>query len=86
MVQMALGPTRPSVQWVPGALSPGLLWQRHEADSLPVTSAEVKKTRIYTSIPLYIFMAQCLVKHKFKFTFLLGSTRMVGIIGTTTCW
>jgi hypothetical protein len=38
--------TQPSIQWVPGALSPG----RGDA-------AEVKNMWIYTSTPPYVFMA-----------------------------
>jgi hypothetical protein len=41
------------------------------ADHSPPTSAKVKKTWIYTStppLPLYIFRAQCLVKHRDTFT------------------
>jgi hypothetical protein len=32
-----------------------------EADHSPPTSAEVKKTWIYTSTPPYVFMSQCLI-------------------------
>jgi hypothetical protein len=51
------GPTQPPIQWVPGALSPGVKWQVREADHSPQTSAEAKKTRVYTSTPPYVFMA-----------------------------
>jgi hypothetical protein len=50
-----LGP--PNLQWVPGALSPGVKWLGREDDHSPPTSAEVKKMWIYTSIPPYAFMA-----------------------------
>jgi hypothetical protein len=40
-----------------GDVSPGLKRQGREADHLPPTSAEVKKLWIYTSTPLYAFMA-----------------------------
>jgi hypothetical protein len=53
----ALGPTQPLIQWVPGALSPGVKRPGREADHSPPTSAEVKKIRIYTSTLLYAFMA-----------------------------
>jgi hypothetical protein len=52
----ALGSTQPPIQWVPGALSPG-----READHSPPTSAEVKKTWVYTSTPPHAFMAYCLI-------------------------
>jgi hypothetical protein len=52
-----LRPTEPPTQWVPGALSPGVKRPGREADRLPPTSAEVKKTWIYTSTPPYAFMA-----------------------------
>jgi hypothetical protein len=53
----ALGFTQPPIQWVPGALSPGVKRPRREADHSPPTSAEVKKMRIYTSTPPHAFMA-----------------------------
>jgi hypothetical protein len=45
------------IQWMPGALSPGLKRQGREADHLPPTSAEVKKTWIYISAAPCSFMA-----------------------------
>jgi hypothetical protein len=53
----ALRSTQPPIKWVPGALSPGVKRQGREADHLPSTSAEVKKMWIYTSTPIYVFMA-----------------------------
>jgi hypothetical protein len=53
----ALGPTQPLIQRVPGALSPGLKQAGRDADHSPETSAEVKKTWVYTSTPPYAFMA-----------------------------
>jgi hypothetical protein len=53
----ALGPTQPPVQWVPGALSPGVKWLGYEADHSLPSSAEVKKMWIHTSTPPYTFMA-----------------------------
>jgi hypothetical protein len=32
-----------------------------EADHSPQTNAQVKKTRVYTSTPPYVFMPQCLI-------------------------
>jgi hypothetical protein len=53
----ALGSTQPPIQWVPGALSPGVKWSGREADHSLPASAEVKKMWIYTSTPPYAFMA-----------------------------
>jgi hypothetical protein len=47
----ALRSTQPPIQWVPGALSPGVKRPGREVDRSPPTSAEVKKMRIYTSTP-----------------------------------
>jgi hypothetical protein len=57
----ALGPTQPPIQWVPGALSPGIKQLGRDTDHSPPTSAEVKKTWIYTYTPPYVFMMQCLI-------------------------
>jgi hypothetical protein len=51
----------PPIQCVPGNLSPELKLPGHEADHSPPTSAQVKKTWTYTSIPPYVFMGWCLV-------------------------
>jgi hypothetical protein len=39
----ALGSTQPPIQWVPGAVTPGLKRQRLESDDSTPTSTEVKK-------------------------------------------
>jgi hypothetical protein len=57
------GPIQPPIQWVPGALSPGVKWQVREADRSLPASAEVKKTWVYTSTPPYVFIAQCLISY-----------------------
>jgi hypothetical protein len=41
--RMALGPTQPPIQWVPGALSLEVKRQGREADHSPPYSAEVKE-------------------------------------------
>jgi hypothetical protein len=53
----ALGSTQPPMQWVPGSLSAGVKRPGREAHHSPPSSAEVKKIWIYTSTPLYVFMA-----------------------------
>jgi hypothetical protein len=59
----ALGPTQPPIQWVPGALSPGVKLPGRKANHSPPTSAEVTKMWVYqyTSTPPYAVMAQCLI-------------------------
>jgi hypothetical protein len=57
--RLVLGHTHPPIQWVPWA--PGVKQPGRKADHLPPTSAEVKKTWIYTSNPPYALMALCLI-------------------------
>jgi hypothetical protein len=47
----ALGPTQSPIKWVRGALSLGVKRPRDEDDNSPPSSAEVKITWRYTSIP-----------------------------------
>jgi hypothetical protein len=53
----ALASAQPPIQWVPGALAPGVKRPGREVDHSPSTSAEVKKMWICTSSPLYAFIA-----------------------------
>jgi hypothetical protein len=67
--KLALRPTRPPIQWIPGSLSPSFKRPGREADlSLP-SSAEVKNAWSYTTTPPYVFMACCLIKHRDNFIF-----------------
>jgi hypothetical protein len=47
----ALWPTRLPIQWVRGAVSPGVKRQGREADHLPPSSAEVKKGGAIPPLP-----------------------------------
>jgi len=46
---MAMGPTHPPVQWVPGALSLGVKRPNHGADHSPPSRAEIKNAWSYDS-------------------------------------
>jgi hypothetical protein len=63
MSRLALGSTQPPIQQVPRFLSPWVKQLGCEADHSPPSSAEVKNVWRYTSTPLYVCMAWCLVKH-----------------------
>jgi hypothetical protein len=67
----ALGPTRPPIKWVPGALSLGVKRLRHEADHSPPSSAKVKYGWAIPPRLQYVFMTWYLVKHRDIFTFTL---------------
>jgi hypothetical protein len=47
----ALGPTQPPMQWVQGALSPGVKLARREADHSPPANAEVKNGGTISPLP-----------------------------------
>jgi hypothetical protein len=51
----ALGSTQAPIQWVPGALSPGVKRPGREDDHSPPASAEVNKMWIYTPTPPHAF-------------------------------
>jgi hypothetical protein len=51
--RQALGSTKPPIQWVPGAISPGIKRPGREADHSPPASIEVNKMWIYTSTLLH---------------------------------
>jgi hypothetical protein len=57
-----LRPTQPRTQWVSGTIFLGVKRPGREADHSPPSSAEVKNTWSYTSVPQYAFMAWCSVK------------------------
>jgi hypothetical protein len=49
--RLALGSTQPSIQWVPGALSPGVRRPGREADHPPPSSAKIKNGEAITPLP-----------------------------------
>jgi hypothetical protein len=49
--RLALGRTQPPIQWVPGALSPGVKWQGYEADHSRPSSAKVKNGGAMPPLP-----------------------------------
>jgi hypothetical protein len=49
--RLALGPTRPSIQWVPDSLASGVRRTGREFDHSPPSGAEVKNEGSYTSAP-----------------------------------
>jgi hypothetical protein len=65
----ALGHTQPLIPWVLGALSLGAKLLGREVDLSPPSTGEVKNAWSYASIPQYVFMAWCLVKHRNNFIF-----------------
>jgi hypothetical protein len=50
--RLALVPTQLPIQWVLGALSPGVNWLRYEIDHCPPSTAKVKNEWSCTSAPL----------------------------------
>jgi len=68
--RLALGPTQPPIQWVPGALSLGVKQQGHEADHSPPSSAEVKEcVELYLHSPSMPSWHGAQLKHRDNFTF-----------------
>jgi hypothetical protein len=57
-----MGSTQTPIQWVLGALSPGVKRPEREADHSPPASAEDKNAWGYTSTPQYVFVAWCSIK------------------------
>jgi hypothetical protein len=68
----ALGPIKPPIHWVPGALSVGVKRPGREGDHSPPSSTEVKNVWSYTSSPpvrLHILWLSLKEKHNENFTF-----------------
>jgi hypothetical protein len=73
--RLALGPTQPHSQLVPGACSQGVKQLGHEADHSPPSSTEVKNSGAiaYLHSPIYFrgVVFNELLKHRDNFTFFL---------------
>jgi hypothetical protein len=52
--RLALVPSQPPIQWVPGALSWGVKQPGCEADHSPPTSAKVKNVDLYVHSPIHL--------------------------------
>jgi hypothetical protein len=76
-----LRPTKPPIQWVPGALSLAVKWPEHEADHSPPSSAEVKMRGAILPLSHYALMAWSSLKKKqkdnFTFTFMSVVTLLI---------
>jgi hypothetical protein len=74
MSRMALGPTQPPIQWVPGALSLGKKRPGREADHLPPSSADIKESvELHLHSPNTPPWHGAQLKHRDNFTFIVLS-------------
>jgi len=73
-IQIDSGAHPASIQWVSGAVTPGVKWSRHEAGYAPPSTAKVKNVWSYTS---NVSVAWCLVKHRDNFTFTFASIEIL---------
>jgi hypothetical protein len=65
-----LGSTQPPVQWIPGALSPGVKRQGREADHSPPIKPRLRKRGSIHPLPhTPSWSSAQLLKHRFNFTF-----------------
>jgi hypothetical protein len=60
-VQTGSGSTQPPIQWILGAISPGIKSPGHDVDQSPP-----QELCSYTSNPSYVFMALCLDNFTFR--------------------
>jgi len=52
-----------NVMWV---LSPGVKWSGHEVDHSPLLVLRLRMHRAIPPLTQYIFIAQCLIKHRIR--------------------
>jgi hypothetical protein len=72
----ALGPTQLHIQWVLGALSPGIKRQRRQADHpYLVPRSRIVKLYLHSAICVHGTVLNCIIKYRDNFTFFLPSTR-----------
>jgi hypothetical protein len=67
--KLALGSNHSPVQWVQEIFLRRIKRPEREDGKSPPSSAEIKNTRIYISIPPFVFVAWCLIKHTNDFIF-----------------
>jgi hypothetical protein len=73
--RLALWPTQPPIQWVPGAISLGVKRPGREADHSPPSSAEVKEwVELYLNSPNTPSWRGAQLKHRDNFTFTLTNS------------
>ena len=66
---LALESTYPPIQWVPGALTPGVNQLGNEGDHSPLSIAEVKNQWRYTLTSPHAFNLWCLIKYRDRCTY-----------------
>jgi hypothetical protein len=64
--ELALGPTQPSIQRVPGTPSPGVKRPGRENSHLSPASAQIKNAWSYISTPPYAFITLCLITKEIR--------------------
>jgi hypothetical protein len=76
---------QPPIQWVPGALTPGVKLMELEADHSPHLMPRLRMSGAIPSLP-NVFLAWCLVQHKnFTFTFRVSmGTTVLSVKAWTT--
>jgi hypothetical protein len=83
-----LGPTQPPIQWIPGALSLGVMRPGREADHSPSSYAELKECVelcIHSTISFHGVVSSLRKKHGDNFTFAFRPGLCGEALGSTPC-